>query len=68
MRELQASGERHTGEDDIICLMVDARIDKTKVRKYNEETNKYYNSEEKEEHYTMTDETGKYLANKGDTR
>ena len=47
MRELQASGERHTGEDDIICLMVDARIDKTKVRKYTEETIKYYNSEKK---------------------
>ena len=61
MRELQASADKHSGENDIICLMVDARIDRTKVRKYNEETNKYYNTEEKEEHYTMTDETGKYL-------
>ena len=61
MKELREEHETDMEESDLTCLMVDARIDNTKNRRYNEETKRFYNSIEKEEHYTLTDEKGKYL-------
>ena len=58
---IQAREEKRLEEEDIEAIMVDSRLTKTKVRSFNEKTGKYYNSIEKQDLYTMTDENGKFL-------
>ena len=41
--------------------MFDSRIDPTLVKRFDQETQKYYPRVEKEDHYTETDGAGRYL-------
>ena len=50
-----------TQEEEIKCIMCDARLDQTKVRHYDEETGKFFPRVETQDHYTMTDGDGRYL-------
>ena len=61
MSECQNIGEKRFECEDISCILFDGRSDKTNVLTFNEETKKFYPSVKKEDHYTLTDEYGKYL-------
>ena len=41
--------------------MFDSRIDKTKVKEYDEETKKFYPRIKNEDHYALTDGDGRFL-------
>ncbi|XP_065670747.1 uncharacterized protein LOC136089067 [Hydra vulgaris] len=61
MSECQNIGENRFECEDISCILFDGRSDKTNVLTSNDETKKFYPSIQKEDHYTLTDEYGKYL-------
>ena len=55
-------GHDETERDSIKCVMFDSRIDKkTRVRHFDESTGKFYPRLEAEDHYTLTDGSGRYL-------
>ena len=54
-------GETQTKEDSVTNVMFDSRIDATKVRQFDEETGRYYNRIENQDHYTLTDGDGRFL-------
>ena len=56
------AGNHKTDNDIIRCIMFDSRIDKkSKVRYFDEETQKFYPRLADEDHYTITDGEGRYL-------
>ena len=59
MKHLQKS--EHKSEEKIDCILFDSRIDTTKVRTYDEETRRSYVDVVNEDHYSLTDEDGRYL-------
>ena len=61
MAKAREKGEIRTQEEDIQCIMFDARLDQTKVRHFDEETGKFFPRVETQDHYTMTDGDGRYL-------
>ena len=61
LEEATECGEALTDADSIRNVMFDSRIDKTKVRKFDEETGKFYPRIESEDHYTLTDGEGRFL-------
>ena len=61
LTKAKEKGEIKSQEEDIMCIMFDARIDPTKVRYYDEETGKFFPRIESEDHYTITDGDGRYL-------
>ena len=69
MSECQNIGENRFECEDISSILFDGRSDKTNVLNNednmmslnNEETKNFYPSVKKEDHYTLTDEYGKYL-------
>ena len=61
MAKAREKGEIRSQEEEIECIMFDARIDLTKVRHFDEETEKFFPRVEKADHYTMTDGSGRYL-------
>lgn len=61
MHVMQRTGDQSLEENKPSCIMFDGRIDQTKVKTFNEETGRYYETVEKEDHYSVTDENGLYL-------
>ena len=61
MSDCQNIGENRFECEDISCILFDGRSDKTNLLTFNEEAKKYYPSVKKEDHYTLTDQYGKYL-------
>ena len=61
MAKAREKGEIRTQKEDIKCIMFDARLDKTKVRHYDEETGKFFPRVETQDQYTITDGDGRYL-------
>jgi len=61
MKKVQAKAEMKMEQEDIESVMVDSRITKTKVMDYNPETGKFYTTMKKEDIYTMTDGSGRFL-------
>ena len=61
MAKAREKGEIRTQEEEIKCIMFDARLDQTKVRHYDEETGKFFPRVETQDHYTMTDGDERYL-------
>ena len=50
-----------TEEDTIRNVMFDSRLDQTKVRRFDEQTGRYYARTETQHHYTVTDGDGRFL-------
>jgi hypothetical protein len=61
MAKARIEGEAQLRIDPVKCVMFDSRIDHTLVKRFDDETQKYYPRVEKEDTYTVTDELGKYL-------
>ena len=54
-------GDEVTDEDTIRNVMFDSRLDQTKVRRFDEQTGRYYARTETQDHYTVTDGDGRFL-------
>ena len=61
MAKAKAEGEATTRASPVRNVMFDSRIDPTLVKRFDNETQKYYPRVEKEDHYTVTDGDGRYL-------
>ena len=61
MAKAKMEGEATTRADQVNDVMFDSRIDPTLVKRFDQETQKYYPRVEKEDHYTVTDGAGRYL-------
>ena len=61
MEKVQAKEEMKIEQEDIESIMVDSRITKTKVMEYNPTTAKFYSTVKKQDIYTMTDGSGRFL-------
>ena len=54
-------GDALTEEDTIRNIMFDSRLDQTNVRRYDEQTGRFYARVEIQDHYTLTDGEGRFL-------
>jgi hypothetical protein len=61
LSEATFSGLQQLEEQTPECLLFDSRIDNTKERHFDEETQRFYARVEREDHYTVTDGDGAYL-------
>ncbi|XP_047127448.1 uncharacterized protein LOC124808427 [Hydra vulgaris] len=61
MSECQVFAENRLDSENVSCILFDGRSDKTNLMTFNEETKKFYPLIKKEDHYTLTDEYGRYL-------
>ena len=61
MRKVQSREKREILEGDVMSILIDSRITKTKVWELYPETKKFYTSTQKKDIYTMTDADGRFL-------
>ena len=61
MTQVREKGESLSQEDTINSIMFDSQLDPTKVKKFDEQTKKFYPRIETQDHYTMTDGLGRYI-------